>query len=107
MNKKMITHGLMITAILVAVFVSAAFTSEHKAKNTTESYRITNIAKVDFENNTLGTGNNMIAENNIPLASAPSSIVANASVLWIIISVSALIIGIVIYEDYKDKRSEL
>lgn len=101
MNKKKINHGLMITAILVAVFVAAALTP---AKNTTDTDNAA-IASINLENEADETGIKMIADNDIPLASAPYESGMNLTAGLILVSLAAIMSGIVFFEDTREKRS--
>ena len=101
MNKKIMTHVLVITAILVSVFIAAALTGA-KTYNKTESPAVTaNLAKVDFENSLVREGGRMIADSEIPLANTPFA--ANTSSVWIIvIAAAAVLTGLVIFEECRD-----
>ena len=97
MNKKNFTHGIIITAILVAVFVAAAITPADT--NVKESQ-----ASV-IENGASATYSTMIADNEVPLASSPYESGFNVP-LWIaIITVSAVLTSVAIYEDCREKRA--
>lgn len=105
MNRKALTHGIMIAAIVVAAFVAAALTPvrSHTDKATglalgkiTEAYEINHASEETVT---------MISDNEIPLAASPAEAGLNMNLGWIIVSVSAVMSGIVIYEDIKDRRS--
>ena len=98
MRRKMITHGLVITAIMIMVFIAAALTPASSYNNSKATTPI-NLAKVDF-------GGKMIADNEIPMAQTPSE-KDNKSTLWIVvIAAAAVMSSVVIFEEIKDKRSE-
>ena len=103
MDKRKITHGLLVIAIVVSVFIAAAFTPVDTYTATSETVTVTNLAKVDFENRTLASDRKMIADNQVPLAATPFETGNNYS-LWIIaLGVVAVITGVVIYEGYLDR----
>ena len=68
MDKRKITHGLMVIAIVVSVFIAAAFTPIDTYTATSEKATVTNLAKVDFENRMVASDRKMIADNEVPLA---------------------------------------
>lgn len=105
MNRKMLRHGLMIAAIVIAVFAAAALTPAKTYAETTGSVTVANLAKIDYENRARLAGVTMIADNEIPLAAAPSEKGFNLTLWLIVVSVSAIMSGIVIFEEYMDKRS--
>ncbi len=103
MDKRKITHGLLVIAIVVSVFIAAAFTPVDTYKATGETVTVTNLAKVDFENRTMASDIKMIADNDIPLATTPFE-TGNHYSLWIIaLGVVIVITGVVIYEGYLDR----
>ena len=104
MNKKTISHGLMITAIVIAAFIAAAFTPVKAYAKTSGDSPVQNIAKIDYENRTLRAGGTKIEDNEIPLAAVPYEDDSNMSIIRIIVAVSAVMSGIVIFEDLKDRR---
>ena len=106
MKKRMIPHGLMIAAIIIAAFVAAALTPADTYAKKTENPAISNIARVDFEYKTSDTDSKTIPDYEIPLAAAPSASSANMLIGWLVVAVTAIISGVVIYEDYKDNRTE-
>ena len=106
MNKKMISHGLTITAILIAVFIAAALANRGTYSQRTETSAVINLAKVDFENRTAGKGLRMIADNEIPMASEPFESGVNVSLWLIVVSTAAVMTGIVICVECSDKKSE-
>ena len=87
MNKKIITHGLIIAAIVISAFAAYA--------KTTEASAIANIAKIDYENRTLRTSTKQIIDNEIPLAAAPSETAPDMSFAWLVVAAAALMTGIV------------
>ena len=89
--KKMLTHGLMITAIVSAIFVAALLTPAKTDTQVQEKSAVVNIAKVDLE-------------NEIPLAAAPVDTGINMPLWWAIVSVSAVMTGLVIYMDCRDVK---
>ena len=101
MSKKMITHGLVITAFVIAAFVAAAFTPSKTYAKTSEGPAVINIAKIDHENRTLHADSTVIADNEVPLAATPYEGGMNAAVCWAVVAASAIITGIVIFEDIK------
>lgn len=103
MNKKMITHGLVIIAIVASVFIAASFTADKTYAQTSKTSAVANIAKVDFENRSLHSDSKMIADEQIPLAEMPSQTDMNIPLWFLIVGVSALMTGFVIYEDLKDR----
>ena len=103
MNKKILTHGLIITAIVVSVFIAASLTADKTYAQTSKTSAVINIAKVDFENRSLHSDSRMIADNEIPLAEVPSQNDINIPLWFLIVGVSALMTGFVIYEDLKDR----
>ena len=105
MNKKIITHGLIIAAIVISAFAAAALTPAKAYARTTEASAIANIAKIDYENRTLRTSTKQIIDNEIPLAAAPSETAPDMSFAWLVVAAAALMTGIVIFEDLKDRRS--
>ncbi|MCR4990709.1 MAG: hypothetical protein K6A38_07600 [Lachnospiraceae bacterium] len=103
MNKKVLAHALTITAIVIAAFTAAALTPV-KTNAATHVSSVMNIAKVDFETRT-DTEGKIIADNEIPLASAPEGSDFNIT-LWIaVVSAATLMSGIVIYEEHKYKKN--
>ena len=103
MNKKVLVHGLMIITIVIATFIVAALTPDKTYANTGRDTVVANIAKVDYDNRTVYAKEKKIADNEIPLAAFPSEAGANMTVGWIIVAASALMSGIVIYEERKDR----
>ncbi len=103
MSRKL-THGLMITVILIAVFFAAALTPAKADATSSKGSVAANLAKVDFESRTLGTEGRMIADNDIPLASTPFES-DNASMVMIVIAIAALATGIVIIEECTDRKT--
>ena len=105
MNKKIITHGIIITAIIAAVFVAAALTPTVKEAKAAEPSVIKNLAKVDFENKIPVSGTIMIADNDIPLAATPfeSSSINPFELVFVLVSV--LLIGILGFEVYRDRMT--
>ena len=101
MNKKMIRHGLMIAAIVIATFVVAALTPANTSAKANTAAVVTNIAKVDFENRTLYADATRIADNEVPLAAMPEETGLNMTWWWILVSVSVATTGVVIYESRK------
>lgn len=101
MNKKKINHGLIITAILVAVFSAAALTP---AKNTADADTPA-VASINIENEAGETGIKMIADNDIPLASSPYESGMDLTAGLILVSLAAIMSGIVFWEDTREKRS--
>ena len=104
MNKKMKAHELIITAIVIAVFAAAVFSAAtfaptEKDSKASGSSVVINLAKVDFENRSVNTDNKVIADNEIPLADAPSETGVNMPMWWIIVAASVLMMGVVLYED--------
>ena len=91
--KKMLTHGLMITAIVSAIFVAALLTPAKSHAKAQEQSAVVNIAKVDFE-------------NQIPLAAEPADTGVNMPLWWTIVSVSAVMTGLVIYMDCRDVKKD-
>ena len=106
MDKRKITHGLLVIAIVVSVFIAAAFTPIDTYTATSEKTTVTNLAKVDFENRTLASDRKMIADNEIPLAATPFDRGNNYSLWIIVLGVVVVITGIVIYEEYLDRISK-
>ena len=104
MNRKMIIHGIMITAIVIATFIAAALTPARTYAKTSEASAVANIAKIDYENRTLRQDSRMIADNEVPLAAAPFESTMNMSMGLLILSVSAIMAGIVIFEEIKDRQ---
>ena len=49
MNKKLMTHVIMITAIVLSVFIAAALTPAKSYTKASDKTAAVNIAKVDFE----------------------------------------------------------
>ena len=70
-----------------------------------KSSAVINIAKVDFEARTSAPATKKIADNEIPLAAAPSESDINMAMWWILVAVSVTMTGIVIIESRKEKRS--
>lgn len=105
MNKKVLVHGLMIVTIVAATFIMAALTPNKTYANTNHAGVVANIAKVDYDNRTVYAKEKKIADNEIPLAAFPSEAGANMTIGWIIVAVSAVMSGIVIYEERKDRIS--
>lgn len=101
MNRKAISHGLKITAIIIAAFVAASLTPAKSYAKTTEASAITIVN----ENEAPDLGAKMIADNDVPLAAAPSATDNYMKIGWIIISISAVMTGIVIFEDLKERYS--
>ncbi len=102
MQKKMITHGIIITAILIAVFVTAALTGVKADKDASKAPLATSIAQIDHANN---NGGRLIAENTVPMAATPFGHANTSSILIVVVAFSAIMSGIVIYEEYKDNRA--
>ncbi len=102
MNTKKINHGIIITAILVAIFVAAALTPV-KANTKADAPKGTiNLAKVDFESRTLPAGSKVIADTQVPLAAAPLTNMNADSPVWLIVmTIGAVFTGIVIFEKRK------
>ena len=106
MNKKMTVHILMITLIMIATFIAAALTPVRTYAKTSEASAVKNIAKIDFENKANRVESKAIIDNEIPMAAMPFEADMNKSLGMIIISVSAIMAGIVIIEDIKDRVSD-
>ena len=106
MNKKKITHGIIITAIIAAVFVAAALTPAVKEAKASEPSAVINLAKVDFENKIPATGTKMIADNDIPLAATPFESNAGSSLEIVLIMASVLLTGILGFEVYRDRMTK-
>ena len=104
MNRKMIIHGIMITAIVIATFVAAALTPADTYAKTSEVAAVANIAKIDFDNRTLRAGGTVISDNEVPLAAVPFETDMNKAMGYIIISASAIMAAIVIIEGIKDRQ---
>ena len=105
MNKKTIIHAIMITAVVITAFVAAALTPVKTSAGTREGSAVVNIAKVDFENRTAQKEAVMILDNEIPMAEVPAQEGINMHLWWIVVTVSAVIIGIVMIEARKVDRS--
>ncbi len=105
MNKKTIIHAILIAAIVIAAFFAAALTPANTYAKTSDSSAVINIAKVDFESRTLHA-DKRIADNRIPMASAPLETGMNISVEWIIVAVAAVVTGFIIYVDLKGQFPE-
>ena len=105
MNKKIITHGIIITAIIAAVFVAAALTPAVKEAQAAEPSAIINLAKVDFENKIPVAGTKMIADNDIPLAATPFESSTGNSLELVLVMVSVLLTGILGFEVYRDRMT--
>ncbi len=103
MSRKL-THGLIITVILIAVFFAAALTPAKADTASSKGSVAVNLAKVDFESRTLGTEGRMIADNDIPLASVPFE-TDSSSMAMIVVAIAALVTGIVIIEECTDRRT--
>ena len=101
MNRKMITHGLVITAVVFSIFVLAALTPVRSYTKTSDSLAAVSIAKIDHSM-VSGTDIRMISDKEIPLAETPIEGV-NVSLWLIFVSVAAVMSGVVIYKDYKDE----
>ena len=95
----------MIMAVVLAVFAAAALTPAETYAKTSEVSVVNNIAKVDYENRTIHADTKMIADNEIPLAAAPVETGINSSFGWLILAASAIISGLVIQDDLRDRRS--
>lgn len=93
MNRKSITHGLKITAIIIAAFVAASLTPARSFAKT-----------ADIENRPVATTGKVIIDNEMPLAAEPSGTDVRMTLGWIIIAAAAVMTGIVIVEDFKDRR---
>ena len=106
MTRKMKAHELIITAIVIAVFAAAVFTAATLAPSGKDakaqgSSVVINLAKVDFESKSQNTESKVIADNEIPLAEAPSETGVNMPMWWIIVAGAVLMTGIVLYEDFS------
>ena len=101
MNRKLISHGLKITVIIMAAFAAAALTPSRSFAKTSEASAIT----ADHENTAPDTGAKMIADSDIPLAATPAGTDNYMKYGWLIISVSAIMTGIVIFDDLKDRHT--
>ena len=101
MNKKIRNHAILIAAIVMAAFIAAAFTPARTYAKTAQSAGVTNIAKVDYENRTLKSHGTMIADNEVPLAAAPSTGDLNMTVWCILVTVSVVTSGVAIYINRK------
>ena len=106
MNKKMTVHILMITLIMAAAFIAAALTPVRTYAKTSEASAVKNIARIDFENRTNRIESKAIIDNEIPMAAMPFEADMHRTLGMIIISVSAIMAGIVIIEDIKDRLSD-
>ena len=106
MDKRKITHGLMVIAIVVSVFIAAAFTPIDTYTATSEKATVTNLAKVDFENRMVASDRKMIADNEVPLAATPFDKGNNYSLWIVVLGVVIVITGVVIYEEYLDRISK-
>ena len=104
--KRNITHGLLIVTIVIAAFIAAVVTPSRIYAKTAGSSEIINIAKVDYENRTQRTEGRIVADNEIPLAEAPSETEPDMTLWWVVIAASAVISGIVIVDDLRDRRSK-
>ncbi len=101
MNKKIITHILMIAAIVTAVFAAAALTPSDTYAKTEKSSGVINIAKVDYENRTVRIQSKAIADNEMPLAAVPSQSGSQSGLEWVILGAVALITIVIIRENRR------
>ncbi len=95
MNRKT-THGLMITAILVAVFIAAALTPVKSYKKNAPAGAPVTVASA-----VLSDGSVMITDNEVPLAETPFETDINMTAWLIVVTIAAVISGVVIYVDCK------
>ena len=100
MNKKNILSKFVIMTIVLAVFIAAALTPARTSAASAAA------AAVAVEDNTSGSGIRAIPDNQIPLAQAPFMADLNITLWLIVVAVSALITGIVIFEDCRSEGSE-
>ncbi|MBO4890744.1 MAG: hypothetical protein J5574_07105 [Lachnospiraceae bacterium] len=106
MNKRIITHGFIISAIVIAAFIAAAFTPVETYAKTSDTGVIQNLARIDHENGMNRSSVKMIPDNNVPLAAVPSEAGINMTLIRIIVAASAIMSGIVIYTDLRDKKGQ-
>lgn len=100
MNKKNILSKFVIMTIVLAVFIAAALTPAR----TSAAYAAP--ATVAAEDNASLTDIRVIPDNQMPLAQAPFMDDLNITLWLIVVAVSALITGIVIFEDCRTEGSE-
>ena len=98
------THGLMITAIVAAIFIAAALTPAKTYTEKSETSESVNITNTDHESTVSGTGIRMISDKDVPLAATPVRAGVSSSLWLIVVAVSAVMTGIVIYEECKDGK---
>ena len=103
MNRKLITHVIIITTIVLAVFIAAALTPAGSYTKASDKTAAVNIEKVDFEARSISEGKSVIADSQIPLAASP--VTAYPGSAWIIIAaVSVVLMGAAVYEGCKNFR---
>ena len=105
MNKKIISHGIMITAIVAFVFIAAALSSSNTHADTQKSSSVINMERSTDDKAEVTSGVKMIPDNEVPLAATPSMPGMNIPLAILILSAAAGITGVVIYEDVKDEYS--
>ncbi|MBR4573575.1 MAG: hypothetical protein IKO16_01580 [Lachnospiraceae bacterium] len=103
MNKKTITHGLVITVIIAAVFVAAALTPAMSYAKEPVAVATVSSSQADQDDPAEKSGAVMINDNEVPLAEAPFESGINMSWWLIVVSLSAIISAVVIFEEGKDK----
>ncbi|MCR5687784.1 MAG: hypothetical protein K6G58_07180 [Lachnospiraceae bacterium] len=104
-SRKALIHGLIVTAVMITVFVTAALTPARANAQTSEVSAAMDLVRTDIESRTDGQSVAYIPGNEVPLAAAPDKGGFNVSLWLIVVAVSAAVTGTVIYEDYKDKKS--
>ncbi len=106
MNKKMMIHGITIIAIMMAIFAAAAFTPAKADAHMTGTAAAMNLVRTDIENRVAEADGRMIADTELPLSATPFENDSKSSAMVIVLTVSAVITGIVIIEEFKDKRAK-
>ncbi|MCR5301243.1 MAG: hypothetical protein K6E49_02255 [Lachnospiraceae bacterium] len=102
MKTKIFTHGLMITAIVIATFFAAALSPADSHAKTNAAPAVANIETVNTDSTGSEAAVTVISDNEMPLAASPFDPVTNRYMMWGIVLVAAAVIGFVIYEDCKD-----
>ena len=105
MNRKMMIHGITIIAIMIAVFAAAAFTPAKADTHTTGTAAAMNLVKADIASRVADADGRMIADTEIPLSAAPFETDGKSSAMMIVLTAAAVITGIVIIEEFRDKRA--
>ena len=114
MRTSKINRIAKISAIVLAAFIAAVSIPVTASAQTGQAgvaadavqeipaSPVMNIAKIDYESRTVSE-NKMIADNEVPLAAAPSGTGLNMTLWWIVVVSSLIITGTVIIESRKIK----